>query len=50
MTPANNGPPPAAMVGDEIFDQSSALGTADFLANVDLRRAWGASSRASLPR
>jgi flagellar M-ring protein FliF len=36
---AEEGLPRGGSVGDEIFDQTSALGTTDFLANVNLRRA-----------
>jgi flagellar M-ring protein FliF len=36
---AEEGLPRGGTVGDEIFDQSSALGTTNFLANVSLRRA-----------
>lgn len=36
---AEEGLPRGGSVGDEIFDQSSALGTTNFLANVNLRRA-----------
>ena len=39
MTLAEEGLPRGGTVGDEIFDQSSALGTTNFLANVNLRRA-----------
>lgn len=39
MTLAEEGLPRGGTVGDEIFDQQSALGTTDFLANVNLRRA-----------
>ena len=39
MTLAEDGLPRGGTVGDEIFDQTSALGTTDFLANVNLRRA-----------
>jgi flagellar M-ring protein FliF len=39
MTLAEEGLPSGGTVGDEIFDQQSALGTTDFLANVNLRRA-----------
>ncbi len=39
MTLAEEGLPRGGTVGDEIFDQSSALGTTSFLANVNLRRA-----------
>ena len=39
MTLAEEGLPRGGSVGDEIFDQQSALGTTDFLANVNLRRA-----------
>jgi flagellar M-ring protein FliF len=36
---AEEGLPRGGSVGDEIFDRSSALGTTNFLANVNLRRA-----------
>lgn len=36
---AEEGLPRGGSVGDEIFDQSSALGTTNFIANVNLRRA-----------
>ena len=36
---AEEGLPRGGSVGDEIFDQTSALGTTNFLANVNLRRA-----------
>jgi flagellar M-ring protein FliF len=39
MTLAEEGLPRGGSVGDEIFDQQSALGTTEFLANVNLRRA-----------
>jgi flagellar M-ring protein FliF len=39
MMLAEEGLPRGGTVGDEIFDQQSALGTTDFLANVNLRRA-----------
>lgn len=39
LTLAEEGLPRGGSVGDEIFDQSSALGTTSFLANVNLRRA-----------
>lgn len=39
MTLAEEGLPQGGTVGDEIFDQQSALGTTNFLANVNLRRA-----------
>jgi flagellar M-ring protein FliF len=39
MTLAEENLPRGGTVGDEIFDTSSALGTTDFLANVNLRRA-----------
>jgi flagellar M-ring protein FliF len=39
MTLAEDNLPRGGTVGDEIFDQASALGTTDFLANVNLRRA-----------
>jgi flagellar M-ring protein FliF len=39
MTLAEEGLPRGGTVGDEIFDQQSALGTTEFLANVNLRRA-----------
>jgi flagellar M-ring protein FliF len=39
MTLAEEGLPRGGTVGNEIFDQQSALGTTDFLANVNLRRA-----------
>ena len=39
MALAEDGLPRGGSVGDEIFDQSSALGTTNFLANVNLRRA-----------
>jgi flagellar M-ring protein FliF len=39
MTLAEENLPRGGTVGDEIFDQGSALGTTNFLANVNLRRA-----------
>jgi flagellar M-ring protein FliF len=39
MTLAEEGLPRGGTVGNEIFDQVSALGTTNFLANVNLRRA-----------
>ena len=39
MTLAEEGLPQGGTVGNEIFDQVSALGTTNFLANVNLRRA-----------
>jgi flagellar M-ring protein FliF len=39
MTLAEEGLPRGGTVGNEIFDHQSALGTTDFLANVNLRRA-----------
>src|SRR5690606_30959714 len=39
MSLAEEGLPRGGTVGDEIFDQQSPLGTTDFLANVNLRRA-----------
>ena len=39
MTLAEESLPRGGTVGDEIFDTGSALGTTDFLANVNLRRA-----------
>ena len=39
MTLAEENLPRGGTVGDEIFDTGSALGTTDFLANVNLRRA-----------
>ena len=39
MALAEDGLPRGGSVGDEIFDQSSALGTTSFVANVNLRRA-----------
>ena len=39
MALAEENLPRGGSVGDEIFDQSSALGTTNFLANVNLRRA-----------
>lgn len=39
MTLAEEGLPRGGTVGDEIFEQQSALGNTDFLANVNLRRA-----------
>jgi flagellar M-ring protein FliF len=39
MTLAEENLPRGGTVGDEIFDQSSALGTTNFLDNVNLRRA-----------
>jgi flagellar M-ring protein FliF len=39
MTLAEEGLPRGGSVGNEIFDQQSALGTTEFLANVNLRRA-----------
>src|SRR5688572_20271047 len=36
---AEEGLPRGGSVGDEVFDQTSALGTTNFLANVNLRRA-----------
>lgn len=39
MTLAEEGLPQGGTVGDEIFDEQSALGTTNFLANVNLRRA-----------
>jgi flagellar M-ring protein FliF len=39
MSLAEEGLTRGGTVGDEIFDQQSALGTTDFLANVNLRRA-----------
>lgn len=39
MTLAEEGLPRGGTVGNEIFDQLSALGTTNFLANVNLRRA-----------
>jgi flagellar M-ring protein FliF len=39
MTLAEDGLPRGGTVGDEIFDHASPLGTTNFLANVNLRRA-----------
>jgi flagellar M-ring protein FliF len=39
MTLAEDNLPRGGTVGNEIFDQTSALGTTNFLANVNLRRA-----------
>ncbi len=39
MTLAEENLPRGGTVGDEIFDTGSALGTTDFLANINLRRA-----------
>jgi flagellar M-ring protein FliF len=39
MTLAEDGLPRGGTVGDEIFDHTSPLGTTNFLANVNLRRA-----------
>jgi flagellar M-ring protein FliF len=50
MTLAEEGLPRGGSVGDEIFDQQSALGTTEFLANVNLTALSRASSRAPSPR
>lgn len=39
MTLAEEGLPSSGTIGNEIFDQASALGTTSFLQNVNLRRA-----------
>jgi flagellar M-ring protein FliF len=39
MTLAEEGLPRGGIIGDEIFDHASALGTTSFLQNVNLRRA-----------
>jgi hypothetical protein len=50
MTLAEDRVPRGGTVGDEAFDHISALGTTNFVANVNLYAGIGASPRAPLPR